>query len=72
VTNESEASLLGVPVLAPALLFERLTTDAEGRHVEYVHSIYRGDRYRIVSRLTLGGAPRGTVDVQARVGNDPF
>jgi GntR family transcriptional regulator len=22
--------------------------------VEYVHSLYRGDRYRIVSRLTLG------------------
>jgi GntR family transcriptional regulator len=73
VTNESEAALLSVPVLAPALLFERLTTDAEGRQVEYVHSIYRGDRYRIVSRLTLGASPTNTVDVQARVGrSDPF
>ncbi|MFS8097017.1 GntR family transcriptional regulator [Lentzea alba] len=53
VTNESEAALLAVPVFAPALLFERLTTDAEGRQVEYVHSIYRGDRYKIVSRLTF-------------------
>ncbi len=53
VTNDAEATLLDVPVLAPALLFERLTTDAQGRQVEYVHSIYRGDRYKIVSRLTF-------------------
>jgi GntR family transcriptional regulator len=54
VTNEEEAELIGVPVLSPALLFERLTKDATGRPVEYVHSVYRGDRYRIVSRLALG------------------
>ncbi|MCT2593866.1 GntR family transcriptional regulator [Streptomyces sp. N2-109] len=54
VVTRAEADLLDVPVLSPALLFERLTTDTEGRPVEYVHSIYRGDRYRIVSRLTLG------------------
>ena len=54
VVNEAEARLPGVPVLSPALLFERLTTDPGGRPVEYVHSLYRGDRYRIVSRLTLG------------------
>lgn len=56
VTNEEEARLIGVPVLSPALLFERLTKDAAGRPVEYVHSVYRGDRYRIVSRLALGDA----------------
>jgi GntR family transcriptional regulator len=44
VTNEEEAELIGVPVLSPALLFERLTKDATGRPVEYVHSVYRGDR----------------------------
>ncbi|TJZ57011.1 GntR family transcriptional regulator [Streptomyces piniterrae] len=55
VTNEAEARLLDVPVLSPALLFERLTTDTAGRPVEYVRSLYRGDRYRIVSRLTLDG-----------------
>lgn len=54
VVTQAEAGLLDVPDLSPALLFERLTTDAGGRPVEYVHSIYRGDRYRIVSRLTLG------------------
>ncbi|WP_329137771.1 GntR family transcriptional regulator [Streptomyces sp. NBC_01476] len=60
VTNEEEARLIGVPVLSPALLFERLTRDDTGRPVEYVHSVYRGDRYRIVSRLALGdGAPAG-------------
>jgi len=54
VLTRDEAGLLDVPELSPALLFERLTSDASGRPVEYVHSIYRGDRYRIVSRLALG------------------
>ncbi|MEV8034361.1 GntR family transcriptional regulator [Streptomyces sp. NPDC086182] len=54
VVTRDEAGLLDVPELSPALLFERLTSDALGRPVEYVHSIYRGDRYRIVSRLALG------------------
>lgn len=54
VVNEAEASVLDVPVLSPALLIERLTLDTSGRPVEYVHSLYRGDRYRIVSRLALG------------------
>ncbi|GGY16623.1 GntR family transcriptional regulator [Streptomyces tanashiensis] len=55
VVTRAEADLLDVPELSPALLFERLTTDTRGRAVEYVHSLYRGDRYRIVSRLTLSG-----------------
>lgn len=54
VVNEAEAGVLDVPVLSPALLIERLTTDASGNPVEYVHSVYRGDRYRILSRLALG------------------
>ncbi|MYT73669.1 MULTISPECIES: GntR family transcriptional regulator [unclassified Streptomyces] len=54
VVTRAEADLLEVPELSPALLVERLTSDTEGRPVEYVHSLYRGDRYRIVSRLTLG------------------
>ncbi|MFF0052089.1 GntR family transcriptional regulator [Streptomyces sp. NBC_01550] len=57
VVTQAEAALLGVPELSPALLFERLTTDTKGHPVEYVHSLYRGDRYRIVSRITLGPAP---------------
>lgn len=66
VTNDAEADLLGVPVLSPALLFERLTNDDTGRPVEYVRSLYRGDRYRIVSRLALVPAaapgPAGRAD----------
>ncbi|WP_166979003.1 GntR family transcriptional regulator [Paramicrobacterium fandaimingii] len=57
VVNADEAELLDVPELSPALLFERLTTDTGSTPVEYVHSVYRGDRYRIVSRLTLGRQP---------------
>ncbi|MFJ9575130.1 GntR family transcriptional regulator [Streptomyces sp. NPDC101191] len=58
VVTRAEADLLDVPELSPALLFERLTTDTGHRPVEYVHSLYRGDRYRIVSRLALGpGTP---------------
>ncbi|MCL6674366.1 GntR family transcriptional regulator [Streptomyces panaciradicis] len=59
VVSQAEAQLLEVPHLSPALLFERLTNDDTGRPVEYVHSIYRGDRYRIVSRLTLNASPTG-------------
>ncbi|MBK3629438.1 GntR family transcriptional regulator [Streptomyces sp. MBT49] len=58
VVTRAEADLLDVPELSPALLFERLTTDVRGRAVEYVHSLYRGDRYRIVSRLSLGPRDR--------------
>ncbi|MFJ8085714.1 GntR family transcriptional regulator [Streptomyces sp. NPDC096205] len=54
VVTRTEADLLDVPELSPALLFERLTSDTRNRPVEYVHSVYRGDRYRIVSRLSLG------------------
>ncbi|MFT3865662.1 MAG: GntR family transcriptional regulator [Solirubrobacterales bacterium] len=52
VTTEEEAELLGVPVYAPALLFERLTVAADGRPIEFVRSVYRGDRYQLVTELT--------------------
>lgn len=52
VTTEEEAELLGVPVYAPALLFERLTVAEDGRPVEFVRSVYRGDRYQLVTELT--------------------
>jgi GntR family transcriptional regulator len=43
-----EAELLGVGAGAPAFLFERTSRTADGRVAEFVRSIYRGDRYRIV------------------------
>ncbi|MEU0575982.1 GntR family transcriptional regulator [Streptomyces griseoincarnatus] len=72
VVTRAEAELLDVPELSPALLFERLTTDTEGRPVEFVRSVYRGDRYRIVSRLALGpSAPRGGGAGGAQEGHHP-
>ena len=52
VTNEDESAALGVPLHSPAFLFERTSYDTGGKTLEFVHSIYRGDRYQIVSELT--------------------
>jgi GntR family transcriptional regulator len=35
----------------PALLFQRVTRDPAGTPVEYVRSLYRGDRYEVHTRL---------------------
>jgi GntR family transcriptional regulator len=51
VTDETEAELLGVPQHFPALMVERTTRDTSGRIVEFVRSVYRGDRYRVTSEL---------------------
>src|SRR6478736_1504550 len=51
VTNETESEALGVPLHSPALLFERTTRSWTGEIVEYVRSIYRGDRYKLVTEL---------------------
>jgi len=68
VTNEEESEVLGVPLHTPAFLFERTTVSESGRTVEFVRSIYRGDRYRLVADLVpqrsrngrSAGAPRGS------------
>jgi GntR family transcriptional regulator len=57
VTNEEESETLGVPLHSPALLFERVTRSPEGDVVEFTVSTYRGDRYRLVSELGVGGRP---------------
>jgi GntR family transcriptional regulator len=49
---EELAPLLRTPAGSPALAAERLTTLADGRPLEYVQSIMRGDRYKIVLELT--------------------
>ena len=51
VTNEEESAALGVPLHSPAFLFERTTRSQSGEIVEFVRSIYRGDRYRLVTEL---------------------
>jgi GntR family transcriptional regulator len=52
VTNGEESTALGVPLHSPAFLFERTSRDEHGRTVEFVQSVYRGDRYRIVTELS--------------------
>lgn len=52
VTNEEESAALGVPLHSPAFLFERTSRDQSDRTVEFVQSVYRGDRYRIVTELS--------------------
>jgi len=66
VTNEEESAALGVPLHSPALLFERVTHSATGEIVEFTSSIYRGDRYRLVSELGLGGHPAVPIGLAAR------
>ena len=47
-----EAALLGTETGLPVLLLGRQTFDREGRPFEYVRAIYRGDRFKLVARLT--------------------
>ncbi|PSL02516.1 GntR family transcriptional regulator [Haloactinopolyspora alba] len=46
VTDEVESDALEVPLHSPAFLFERISRDGDGRVVEFVRSVYRGDRYQ--------------------------
>ena len=51
VVWETESELLTVPAGYPALLIERTTYTEGGRPIEYVKSLYRGDRYRFTAML---------------------
>jgi GntR family transcriptional regulator len=51
VTDREESDLLGVPLHSPALLIERTSRDPHGQVIEFVRSIYRGDRYRIETAI---------------------
>jgi GntR family transcriptional regulator len=46
------ATLLGVPARSPAMTAERVTFLVDGRPLEHVQSIMRGDRYKIAIDLT--------------------
>jgi GntR family transcriptional regulator len=48
----SEAALLETGIGLPLLLLTRTSWDEEDRPVEYVRSLYRGDRYRFVANLS--------------------
>ena len=45
------ARLLGTDAATPMLLLTRRTRDASGRPIEYVRSLYRGDRFRFSTQL---------------------
>lgn len=51
LASPEEAELLGADVGLPMLLLSRHSFDAEGNPVEWVRSIYRGDRYKFVASL---------------------
>jgi GntR family transcriptional regulator len=46
-----EAGLLGTDVGLPMLMLSRHSIDTTGEPVEWVRSVYRGDRYKFVARL---------------------
>lgn len=51
LASPEEAELLGADVGLPMLLLSRHSFDTEGHPVEWVRSIYRGDRYKFVAGL---------------------
>ena len=63
VTNDEESVALGVPLHSPALLFERVTRAGTGDVVEFTTSTYRGDRYRLVTELGVGGRPAQPLEI---------
>ena len=48
LTSAEDAAVLGVEPGAPAFCFERTSRVEGGKVAEFVRSIYRGDRYRIM------------------------
>ncbi len=52
LAGPQEADLLGADVGMPVLLLSRQTFASDGKPVEYVRSIYRGDRYKFITTLT--------------------
>jgi GntR family transcriptional regulator len=57
VTDETESEFLEVPVHSPAFLFERTSRATDGRVVEFVRSVYRGDRYKFRVDLRAHSTP---------------
>ncbi|ONK11430.1 GntR family transcriptional regulator [Streptomyces sp. MP131-18] len=51
LANPREAGLLGTDVGLPMLMLSRHSRDSGGEPVEWVRSVYRGDRYKFVANL---------------------
>ena len=52
LASPSASRLLGTDSSTPMLLLTRSSRDSAGRPVEYVRSLYRGDRFRFTTTLT--------------------
>ncbi len=50
--TSTEAKLLRIRAKAPVFRFTRTAFSSEGQAIEFVKSVYRGDRCKVVSRLT--------------------
>ncbi len=60
LADPRDARLLAVDIGMPLLLLSRHTYDVDGTPVEWAQSRYRGDRYKLVTRLRRsGGQPPG-------------
>lgn len=58
VVTEEEAQRLDVPEHSSAFLFERTSRDRTGVILEHVRSVYRSDRYRLLTELRPKGIDR--------------
>jgi GntR family transcriptional regulator len=66
LASADEARLLHIAPHSPVFLFTRISYLENGTPVEYVKSVYPGDRYKVVNRLMrmkrdLANAPMGSV-----------
>ncbi len=52
LATDEEAPLLEIPAGAPVFAIERTSFDQADRPVEYLHALWRGDRYDLQIRLT--------------------
>ncbi|QQT70407.1 GntR family transcriptional regulator [Brevibacterium casei] len=55
--DADESAHLAAPPQAPALLFERISRSADDVPFEFVRSVYRGDRYKVRTELTVPVRP---------------
>lgn len=54
LASTEEARILGIGKNIPVFLLTRVSYAENGQPIEYVRSTYRGDRWKLVSRLTAG------------------
>jgi GntR family transcriptional regulator len=52
IATDEEAHLLEIPPAAPVFVIDRTSHDQSGAPVEYLHALWRGDRYDLHIRLT--------------------